>query len=344
MTFSPAHSIAIPRLQADVNGRVIGREDPAYDEARALFYGGFDRRPAVIVRVADATDVSRVVDLARETGLELAVRSGGHSLAGHGVCDGGIVLDLSDMRALDIDVEGRTAWTETGLTAGEYTSAAAAHGLATGFGDTGSVGVGGITLGGGIGYLVRMHGLTTCARRSLDGIGRGEAQTIVEHLQDATAPMSVAQLRVLGGAMAKVPSDATAFGHRRRRIMMNVAGAYDRPEEAAEREAWVTGFAADLPQRDPAAYVGFLGDEGEARILEAYPGSTWDRLTAVKARYDPTNLFHLNENIPPPPVDGASRHGGPVATSRSVPRKVTKETVRALDAHVPCPPTERSTR
>ena len=101
-----------------------------------------------------------MVFLARETGLELAVRSGGHSGAGHGVCEGGIVLDLADMRALDIDVDGRTVWAEAGLTAGEYTTAAGAHGLATGFGDTGSVGIGGITLAGGVGFLARKYGLT----------------------------------------------------------------------------------------------------------------------------------------------------------------------------------------
>jgi FAD/FMN-containing dehydrogenase len=116
--------------------------------------------PALIVRAADATDVSRVVALAGETGLELAVRSGGHSLAGHSVSEGGIVLDLADMRALAIDADRRIAWAQTGLTAGQYTAAAGAHGLATGFGDTGSVGIGGITLGGGIGYLVRKYGLT----------------------------------------------------------------------------------------------------------------------------------------------------------------------------------------
>src|SRR6266508_6503840 len=154
-------TISIPRLRAALNGRVITPDDATYDPARAVFYGGFgERRPAVIIRVADATDVSRVVSLARETGLELAVRSGGHSTAGHGVSDGGIVLDLQDMRALDLDVAGRTAWAETGLTAGDYTTAADAHGLATGFGDTASVGIGGITLAGGVGYLVRKHGLT----------------------------------------------------------------------------------------------------------------------------------------------------------------------------------------
>src|SRR5918992_1080462 len=150
----------IPELRAVLKGRVISPEDAAYDTVRAVFYGARSRRPALIVRVADATDVSYVVSLARERGLELAVRSGGHSLAGHSTTDGGIMIDLSDMKRLEIDVAGRTAWAETGLTAGEYTAAAGDHGLATGFGDTGSVGIGGITLGGGVGFLVRKHGLT----------------------------------------------------------------------------------------------------------------------------------------------------------------------------------------
>jgi FAD/FMN-containing dehydrogenase len=151
---------AIREFSSEVRGQLIRPQDSAYDEARSVFYGGFDRRPALIVRVEDATDVSRVVTLARESGLELAIRSGGHSVAGHSVSDGGIVLDLSGMKNLELDVEGRTAWAQTGLTAGEFTDAAGAHGLATGFGDTGSVGIAGITLGGGVGYLVRKHGLT----------------------------------------------------------------------------------------------------------------------------------------------------------------------------------------
>jgi len=153
-------NLPIPQLRAEFKGQVIGPEDAGYDEARIVFLGGIDRRPTVIVRVADEADVSRVVSLARESGLELAIRSGGHSGAGHGVSQGGIVLDLSDLQALEIDPQQRTAWAQTGLTAGAYTTAAGAHGLATGFGDTGSVGIGGLTLGGGVGYLVRKHGLT----------------------------------------------------------------------------------------------------------------------------------------------------------------------------------------
>lgn len=449
--------ILAPQLRATLKGQVIAPGDAGYDEARTVFYGGVDRRPAVIVRAIDATDVSRVVSLARETGLELAVRSGGHSSAGHSVSDGGIVLDLREMKALDIDVNGHTAWAETGLTAGEYTNAVGAYGLATGFGDTGSVGIGGITLGGGVGYLVRKYGLTIdsllaadivtadgqfirvdaethpdlfwairggggnfgvvtrfqfrlyevdtivggmlmlpatpdviaafiaeaeaapeelsaivnvmpapplpfvpegyhgrlvimallcyageigAGERAvapfralatplvdmvrpmpypeiyppddpdyhptavghtmfIDAVNRSVAETIVAYLEASDAPMRVAQLRVLGGAMARVPADATAFAHRARRIMVNVAAFYEGPEDRAMRQAWVSDFAAVLRQGDDGAYVNFLGDEGEARVREAYPGATWDQLRAVKARYDPTNLFRLNQNIPP---------------------------------------------
>jgi len=450
-------SISIPRLRAAFNGRVIAPDDAGYDRARTVFLGDIDRRPAVIIRPADATDVSRVISLATETGLELAVRSGGHSAAGHSVTDGGIVLDLSDMRRLDIDPQQRTVWAQTGLTAGQYTTAAGTHGLATGFGDTGSVGIGGITLGGGVGYLVRKHGLTIddllaaelvtadgqlvtasgqehpelfwairggggnfgvatrfqfrlhqvqtilggililpatpeviagfiaeaeaapeelstianimpappmpflpaeqhgrlvvmamlvhagqteAGERAItpfrklakpladlvrpmpypeiyppdedsyhptalthtmfvDAIDRDAAETIVEHLQASDAPMRVAQLRVLGGAMARVPVEATAFAHRHSRIMANLATFYDGPADRAVRQAWVSDFAAALGQEDTGAYVNFLGDDGQARLRQAYPGPTWDRLAAVKARYDPTNLFRLNQNIPP---------------------------------------------
>ena len=155
-----ATSASIAELDAGLDGRIIVPDDTGYDEARAMFYGGHDLRPAVIVRAGSVDDVVRTIAYAQDAGRELAVRSGGHSGAGHSSTDGGVQLDLSDLRALDIDVEGRTAWVGSGLTAREYTVAAGAHGLATGFGDAGTVGIGGITLGGGVGFLVRKYGLT----------------------------------------------------------------------------------------------------------------------------------------------------------------------------------------
>src|SRR5262245_34302251 len=153
-------TLSLSDLRHSVKGRVIIPADPDYDQARTIFYGGFEKRPAAIVRVANAADVARVVSFTRETGMELAVRSGGHSNAGQGITEGGIVLDLADMQAPSVDTQARTAWAETGLTAIEYTHGTSAHGLITGFGDTASVGIGGITLGGGVGYLVRKYGLT----------------------------------------------------------------------------------------------------------------------------------------------------------------------------------------
>jgi hypothetical protein len=128
---------------------------------------------------------------------------------------------------------------------------------------------------------------------------------IVDSLEASDAPMRVTQLRVLGGAMARVRDGATAFAHRASRIMVNVAAFYEGPTERPVREKWVTDLVAALGQGDDGAYVNFLVDEGEARIRAAYPGSTWDRLTEVKARYDPANLFRLNQNVPP--ATGASR-------------------------------------
>jgi FAD/FMN-containing dehydrogenase len=449
------HTASIPDLREEVGGRVIEPGDPAYDDARAVFHGGIDHHPAAIVRVASADDVARVATIARETGLELAVRSGGHSSAGHGVSDGGLVIDLRYLRGLAIDVAARTAWAEAGMTTGDYTNAAATCGLATGLGDTTSVGIGGITLGGGVGLLARKHGLTiddllaadvvtadgevlrvdaeshpdlfwairggggnfgvatrlklrlheltgifggmlflpatpevieglaleadaapeelstivnvmpapplpflpperhgelivmamiayagpppdgeraiapfralaepiadmlrpmpypdlfpehpddfhpvTASRTMfLDGIDRSAAETIIEHLQGATSRMAVTQLRVLGGAVARVPMDATAYAHRDRRLMANVAAIYD-DEDAAAHEEWADGFASALSY-DSDAYVNFLGDVDEDRVRDAYPGSTWDRLTDIKAKYDPDNLFRLNQNIRP---------------------------------------------
>ncbi|HZA44333.1 MAG TPA: BBE domain-containing protein, partial [Rubrobacter sp.] len=137
----------------------------------------------------------------------------------------------------------------------------------------------------------------------IDSVDSRVAETIVEHLQASSAPLAVAQLRVLGGAMARVPAEATAFAHRKRQIMVALGAVYEHREEEAVHEDWVTSFAAALGQGDAGVYVNFLGDEGEGRVREAYPGSTWDRLAAIKGRYDPTNLFRLNQNIAPATED-----------------------------------------
>jgi len=124
------------------------------------------------------------------------------------------------------------------------------------------------------------------------------AKTIVDTLSSSSSSFAAVQLRVLGGAVAQIPVDATAYAHRASPIMAHVLALYT-PDDKARQEDWVKTFAAALRQDDAGAYVNFLGAEGAERVRSAYPGRTWDRLQAVKAKYDPDNLFRLNQNIVP---------------------------------------------
>jgi FAD/FMN-containing dehydrogenase len=450
--------ILISNLRISLKDKVICRDEPGYDQVRRVFFKGFDRRPEAIVRVGNASDVARVVTLTREAGAELAVRSGGHSRAGDGTSEGGIVLDLSTMNVVEIDTHGRAAWAETGVSAGDYTKATGERGLATGLGDTASVGLGGITLGGGMGFIVRKHGLTiddvlaaevvtadgellevdehahpdlfwalrggggnfgvatrirlrlhdvdqvfggmlvlpatadvitglvaaadaapeelsiiakvmkapplpsiptekhgksvVMARmvyageaeagnkaiapiRSLatplsdmvrpihysemyagpeapgpgfsagtnlllDELSVSGAEAILAHLEASTAAITAIEVRVLGGEMAKTPDGATAFGHRRAKLMVNIAAMGKRIDERERDEAWAAGLAEALSGGvTTPAYVGFIGNEGADGLRRAYPPATLKRLAQVKRRYDPDNFFHLNLNIAP---------------------------------------------
>jgi FAD/FMN-containing dehydrogenase len=445
-------------LAGCISGRLILPGDDEYEAARQVHQAAVDAQPLAIVRAADARDVTFTVLFARDNELELAVRGGGHSVAGHGTIDGGIVLDLADMRGLHIDPDARVAWAQPGLTAIEFTEAAAAHGLATPFGDTGSVGLAGLTLGGGIGWLVRKHGLTidsligveivTADGRQLvaneqehadlfwavrggggnfgvvtrfqyrlhpvgmvlggavllpptaeilrDLVAAAQAaprelSTITFHVnaapplpflaaehhfkpalivmfvfdgdpeagQAAIAPfrqlatplgelavpmpypgiyqftaegatpnpstmrsgffdalddeaietiltemaaapgagMDFTQIRVLGGAMADVPAEATAFAHRDASVMVSIHAAHG--DDRVEADAWITRYYGALAPKARGVYSNFLDNEGEARIREAYPAATYERLVDVKRRYDPSNLFRRNQNIRP---------------------------------------------
>jgi FAD/FMN-containing dehydrogenase len=127
----------------------------------------------------------------------------------------------------------------------------------------------------------------------------GAIETILDRVESSTAMMAVAQIRALGGAMARVPDDATAFAHRRSRLMVTVANVFERIEDTPTHQAWVDELAGALGLNGKAAYVNFLGEEGEDGVREAYPDPIWNRLRSVKRRYDPGNLFRLNQNIPP---------------------------------------------
>ncbi len=147
-------------LRRTLHGRLISSADPDYDEARALYNGMVDKRPSLIARCADAADVAEAVNVARQEGLLLAIRGGGHNGPGLGSCDDGLVIDLSMMKGVEVDPQARTVRVEAGCTSGDVDRTTHAFGLAVPFGIVSSTGVAGLTLGGGTGYLTRKYGLT----------------------------------------------------------------------------------------------------------------------------------------------------------------------------------------
>jgi FAD/FMN-containing dehydrogenase len=151
---------AVEAFKAGLRGQLLRPGDDAYDEARKLWNGMFDRRPALIARCAGTADVMSAVNFARDNGLQVAVRGGGHSFPGHSVCDGGLVIDLSPMKAIRVDPAARTARAQPGVKWIEFDHETQAFGLATTGGTLSDTGVAGLTLGGGLGWLSSKHGLT----------------------------------------------------------------------------------------------------------------------------------------------------------------------------------------
>ena len=447
----------IQKIQSQFSCPVIGPGDTEYDKTRTVLPGDIDHKPAVIIRVENNHDIADAIALARTSKLPLSVRSGGHSAAGLGVVDGGVVIDVRNLKKLEIDKKNKTVYSESGLTAIEVTTALDKENFVLGFGDTGSVGIGGITLGVGVGYLVIKYGLAidnllsadlitadgkaiTASEKNnpdlfwairggggnfgvatgftyavhelgdvyggmlllpatpqtisglleifesapdelsgianimptppmpavgeefhgkisimcllmyagdptvgetfiskiknlatpiadmtkkmrykdiffpddesyhplaiaknffMDNVDNTSASTILDSLNATDASMRVVQLRVLGGQFAKVSSDATAFAHRQKKIMVNVASFYDGSEDKQKRKLWVDDVSTKLSGGQPGAYVAFLGPGEQNRILEAYPQKTYDRLVAVKRTFDPQNIFTGNFNIKP---------------------------------------------
>ena len=172
--------LTLDQLRERVRGEIITQDDEQYDEARKVYNAMIDRRPALVVRAADAGDVMAAVDYARENQLDLAVRGGSHSVPGFGTCDDGVVLDLGRMRGVRVDAVKRTARAEGGATWGDFNHATHAFGLATTGGIISTTGIGGLTLGGGIGHLARGFGL------SIDSLISADVVTAEGHLMVAS--------------------------------------------------------------------------------------------------------------------------------------------------------------
>src|SRR5215469_302531 len=156
-TLDPA---AVRKLASEITGHVITREASDYEASRLVENRAYDRYPALIVRCASQSDIARVLDFVQKQGLPLAVRAGGHSAAGFGVCDGGVVIDLSGMKRIQVDAKQRTARAEAGSLVGDFDEATQRFGLATPVGTCPTVGLAGLTLGGGEGALMPKYGAT----------------------------------------------------------------------------------------------------------------------------------------------------------------------------------------
>lgn len=450
-------------LRARLRGRLIQPDDADYEEARHVWSGMADKRPAAIAQCANADDVVAAVNFAREQGLLLAVRGGGHSLPGHSTCDGGLVIDLSPMKAISVDPAARTARAEGGVKWVELDAATQQHGLAVTGGTNSDTGIAGLTLGGGIGWLERAFGYAcdnliaaeivladgsrvraseqenpelfwglrggggnfgvvtafeyrlhpvgpivlsgpiiypldqvrevtafqrdfmrdapdevtvfnafltvppmepfpeplhgqkmlfvvllyvgpieegeralaplravghpiadavapvpyVAVQQTLDPIGpRGihswsraeylrdlndNAMTaIAEHFAQAPAPQTHVVVARMGGALAKLPLDATAFGHRDDSYLVWIIGFWQAGVPDESGIAWTRGLSDALqPYTTGTTYVNALQDEGDVQIHAAYSPQTYERLVALKRKYDPGNLFRLNQNIVP---------------------------------------------
>jgi FAD/FMN-containing dehydrogenase len=454
---------ALSELEASFAGELVSPDDATYDRHRAVWNGSIDRRPALIARCTRASDVSAAVTFARQTGLSLAVKGGGHSFPGQSVCDDGVVVDLGEMRGIAVDPQARTATAEAGVLLGELDRETQAHGLAVPAGIVTHTGLAGLTLGGGIGWLQRKYGLTIDQLLSVDlitaegepvkasetenadlfwGVRGGggnfgvvtkfefrlnplgpnvvagpvfwpieespdvlrfyrdwiaaapeDLMTIVihrkapplpfipselhgkpvvavvccyagsveegkevvaplkafgspvldlcepkpflehqsmfdpsyphgqwyymracdvaelsdeviditvEHAMRIRSPLTAFPIWQMGGAISRVGEDETAFNGRGAGHTFNITAATAGREGFDEEREWVRDFWSALePHHTSGVYVNFLMNEGEDRVREAYGTEKYDRLKALKRRYDPDNLFRLNQNIPP---------------------------------------------
>jgi FAD/FMN-containing dehydrogenase len=453
---------AVDELATSFGGTLIRPDDATYDEQRRIWNGSIDRRPGLIARCSGVADVIEAVRFAREHGQLAAVRSGRHSYPGLCVCDGGMVIDLGQMKGIRVDPEARTARAQAGVLLGDLDREAQVFGLAVPAGIVTHTGLAGLTLGGGIGWLERKHGLTIDQLLSVDvvtaegelvraseeenadlfwGVRGGggnfgivtefefrlnpvgptvlagpivwamedsakvlrfyrewisevpdELTTIVTHrrvlpvptvpeelhgkhvvvvgtcyagpvevgervlkplrelgspLLDGCAPMPFTQhqamldptfphdwwyyirscnlaeltdevidvlveygLRIaspvtvfsifhLGGAVARVGEDETAFGGRDAGHTVNVVGITTTGDGFEEEREWARGLWNALEPYHQNVYVNFLMEEGEDRVRESYGATKYDRLKALKRKYDPGNFFRLNQNIAP---------------------------------------------
>src|SRR3954452_20092543 len=219
-------SALVTELAGQVSGSVLGPQDAGYDAARAVHNGLVDRKPALIVRCRTTCDVIAALSFAHRAGLEVSIRGGGHNVAGRAVTDGGVMIDLAEMKAIAVDPDRRTATAEGGVLWGELNDAAAEHGLAVTGGTVSGTGIAGYTLGGGLGWLMARYGL---AADNLEAVELVTAAGEVLRVDASSHPGLFWALRGGGGNFGVV----TSFTYRLHPLSTVTGGLIAHPLEAA---------------------------------------------------------------------------------------------------------------
>jgi FAD/FMN-containing dehydrogenase len=244
-------STLVPDLRGQISGSVLEPADAGYDAARKVHNGLIDRRPALIVRCRTTTDVVAAVAFARRAGLEISIRGGGHNVAGRAVTDGGLMIDLAEMKGIAVDPDRATARAEGGVVWRELNEAAAQHGLAVTGGTVSGTGIAGYTLGGGLGWLMSKYGL---AADNLLAAELVTAEGDILHVDAASHPDLFWALRGGGGNFGVV----TAFTYRLHRVTTIVGGLIAHPIEAApDLLRFYRDAVADSPD-DLTAFAGLV--------------------------------------------------------------------------------------
>lgn len=258
----------VPEL-VGFSGRVVTEADPGYDESRAVWNAMIDKRPALVAHCTNAADVAAALAHGRERDLLVAVRGGGHNIAGLSTCDGGIVVDLSEMKAIEVDREAGTARAEPGLRWVEFDAATQEHGLATTGGTVGDTGIAGLTLGGGFGWLCGKYGMT------IDNLLSAEVVTADGRVLTASADENPDLFWALRGGSGNF-GVVTSFVYRLHPVgpVITGGGVFHRLEDAPEVLRFYRDFAANAPD-EITTYCGFIpGPHGPViAIAAAHCGS-----------------------------------------------------------------------
>jgi len=263
---------AVAGLRSSLRGTLLGARDGEYETARRVWNANIDRRPALIVRCAGVSDVQRAVVFAREQGLSLSVRGGGHSAPGYGTNDGGLVIDLSRMRGIRVDPARRTARAEGGVLWSDLDHETQAFGLATTGGTVSNTGIGGLTLGGGLGWLHGLHGLTIDNLLSVDLV---TADGTLLTVSDQAHPELFWALRGGGGNFGV----AVSFEYRLHPVTSVLGGLMLYPlDRGGDVLRFYRDFCPELP--DPAGLAAgcLTGPDGTAvaALVPAYTGDIQD--------------------------------------------------------------------